>query len=181
MDVGMAALAAAFLSSISLGLLLCIFFWVIRFLAKAIVGTCSGKVMHECWLFLKMVWVSVCVIVFLYAANRGVFRWFLLAGAAGTCLLTEHLFGHFVSRVTDRVVGRARRAVIRGVFRLTAPVRVLVRLVGRLICGLARKIDLRVRAFCDKMTIQHYDKMKRSQRRERAVRMEISGLLGGTT
>ena len=46
MDVGMAALAVAFLSSLSLGLLLCVTFWVMRFSVKIVVGAHAGKVTH---------------------------------------------------------------------------------------------------------------------------------------
>lgn len=178
MDVGMAALAVAFLSSLSLGFLLCVAFWVMRFSVKIVVGAHAGKVTHECWLFFKVVWVSLCVIVFLYATNHGVFRWFLLAGIIGTCLLTERWLGRAAARVTDGAVSRVRRAVARIMLFLTAPLRAVVRLFGRWISCLKRKIGLRARAICDKIVLQHYDKIVRS-RSQRAVRMEVAGLLGG--
>ena len=180
MDVGMAALAVAFLSSMSLGFLLCVSFWGMRLFIKLIAGTRSGKVTYECWLFIRIVWVSVCVIVFLYATNRGVLRWFLLAGVVFTCLLSERLFGRSAARVTDNVVLQVRRAVFRVALWLTAPVRAAARLIGHQIFRLMREIGLRTCAFCDKMTTQRYDKTKRS-RSDRAVRMEVSELLGGTT
>ncbi len=176
----MAALAVALLSSMSLGILLCVFFWGMRFFVKLIVGTRPGKATHECWLFFRIVWVSICMIVFLYATNRGVFRWFLLAGVAGACLLTEHLLGSIAARVTDNIVLRVRRTILQGILWLTLPIRAVVRLVGHRIFGLVRKIGLRACALCDKIMIQRYDKTKRS-RSHRAARMEISGLLGGTT
>ena len=110
MDVGMTALAVASLTSVALGLVLCLFFCVFRFGIKLFLPMQSRKWMREVWTFFKVVFSFVAILLFLYATNRGVFRWFLTAGVIAACLLTDRLLGRRLSRAGDGVTARVRRS-----------------------------------------------------------------------
>ena len=178
MDVGMTALAVASLTSVALGLVLCLFFCVFRFGIKLFLPMQSRKWMREVWTFFKVVFSSVAILLFLYATNRGVFRWFLTAGVIAACLLTDRLLGRRLSRAGDGVSARVRRVALRCLAWITAPFRKIGRIIAGAVVAALRKLGLRVAAVYDKLMTKHYDRKRRS-RLISTAREDLAGLLGG--
>ena len=178
MDVGMTALAAAFLTSVALGVLLCLFFCVVRFCIKLCLPLHGRKWMREVWVFFRIVFASLAILLFLYATNRGIFRWFLTGGVAAACLLTDRFLGRRLRRIGDALTERVRRVILRCLLWATAPLRRMVRIIVGVSVAAARKIGLRVASVYGKLMARRYDKKRRS-RLLRTAREDLAGLLGG--
>lgn len=178
MDVGMTALAVAFLTAVALGVVLCLFFCIFRFFMKLVLPIRCRKWTREVWIFFRVVFLTLAILIFLYATNRGVFRWFLTGGVVVACLLTDRLLGKRLSHIGDSLTERVRRIVFRCLAWVTAPLLELARMVVRVFVAVQRKICLRVTAFYDKLLLKYYDKKRRSCLL-RMVREDLTGLLGG--
>ena len=178
MDVGMAALARALLTSVALGIVLCVLFCLTRFIVKLMLPLRGKKWTRELWLFYKVVFSAIAVLLFLYATNRGIFRWFLMAGIVASCLLTDRLIGRRISAFGDRLTAQVRSAILRFLIWVTTPFRRIGGYVGRKACRIYRKMRLLAASIYDKLLTKRYDRKRRS-RMDRAVRGEIDRLLGG--
>ena len=174
----MTALAVSFLTAVALGAVLCIFFCIVRFLVKLLLPVQSRKWMHEVWIFFRVVFSSLVILIFLYATNRGVFRWFLMTGVVAACLVTDQLLGRRLSPVVDYFTERVRRIVCRCLTWMVAPLAKIARILMRAFVAVIRKICLRVSTIYDKLVVKYYDKNQRSCLL-RMVREDLTGLLGG--
>lgn len=178
MDVGMTALAVAFLTSVALGGILCLFYCVLRFCIKLCLPLRGRKWMREVWIFFRIIFASFVILLFLYATNRGIFRWFLTGGVVAACLLTDRLLGRRLRRIGDALTERVRRIILRCLCWVTAPLRRLARSIAGAIAAVTRKIGLRVVLVYDRLMAKRYDKKRRSCLL-RTAREDLAGLLGG--
>ena len=179
MDVGMASLASAFFTSLALGIVLCASFCIGRFVMKLLLPIRGGKWAYELGIFLKVVFSTLAIILFLYATNRGVFRWFLIAGVAGAFLFSDRLFGRSVSQMGDRLAQKLHFGLRRCFMWATAPIRKATGILRRSITKHYSKLCLLARAVYDKLVSRRYDRKQRSGI-SRVTRVEVIGLLGGT-
>lgn len=180
MGVRMSDLARALFAAPGLGLCLFFFLLTVRFCVHLIGGVRrgrAGKWQSEVAVCLACLAVTIAMTVFLYAVNRGVLRWFLVAGTLGTLLFLEKKWGRPLRAASDRLVSRVHRLLLRVFLILSFPLRWLARTLAQRLRRVCGKIHLRLTRVCGRISVKNYDKRKRRTLGRENARMLV-GLRG---
>ena len=179
MGIEMAALAVSFLTALAFGTCLWFSLACLRFLIKLLISKKAYAKRgwgREVWHCCCTLFVTVAIILFLYSTNRGILRWFLVGGVAGTFLLWEKWIGAKLYQWSDRWIQTVHRFLLRTFLILTVPLRWLACRVYRMIRNLCMRIYLKYRRECAKLIMNRYDKKER-QEVGRRVRDTLTELL----
>lgn len=178
MAVGMSGLALALAAAPALGLLDGVLLFLLRLACRILYPRPVRAWMHEVFTVVRFLLVTVSLLLFLYATNRGGFRWFLAGGILAGYLFWRCGFGRRLTRLTDGALNRLRALFVRALFWITAPVRRCVRWLMSCGCALCVKTGLLWREQYDKMLVRRYDRKKR-RGVAAEVRREIAALTRG--
>lgn len=178
MVVGMSSLALALAAAPALGVLDGILLFLFRLTIRILYARPVRAWMHEVFTVVRFLFVTVSLLLFLYATNRGGFRWFLIGGILAGYFLWQHIFEWRLTRLTDGVLDRLRALFVRLLLWITAPFRRCARLFASCMRILAMKTGLLWRAQYDKMLVKRYDRRKRHGVAAEA-RREIAALTRG--
>ncbi len=167
MNIDMGSLALGMLSAVFFGALMWVLSAVLVFLSMLFFGISRRadarreKVRHEVFLCLFAVFATLAAVVFLYAVNRGVYRWFLFLGMLGGFIACRHTLGGTARGFGEKTAEGVRHAIKCGVYWMTFPLRVFVRAFYRIFARIYRKIYLRAHDMYDKINIKNYNRKMR--------------------
>jgi hypothetical protein len=188
MNVSMFALAIGALTALCFGAGLWLLFAALTFLAmlfwgkSRVTGTARRRgssgiayVRHEIFLCLFTTFAALAGIVFLYAVNRGIYRWFLIAGMVGGFFLCRRLLSPAAEPVGEKLASGIRAVAFRILVFLSFPFRLICCAITRILSIFLRKIHLHIHSIYDKISVKKYDRKIRAKLTRKTMR-ELEGL-----
>ncbi len=161
MRVDMGSYAAALVTAFLLGLLLWCMWHVFHLFSYIFVTNTShkktsSKVISEINMTCFILGGTICMLMFMYYMNRGIFRWFLFLAVICGFFVFEHLLGRHMKSIEKTVAARSRRCLFVIWKMLYRPVCFIARIYGRA----WHKISLPIKIKCANIMLKLYDRKK---------------------